>query len=114
MWPFGDCGDLGRKPQWDHDQRFAAIGADDQQIVAVEPFVQSAESATPAFDLDAAIDAQERHAEITTETSTRRPTQGHAFCCEATLLQIAHEQALPAISLLPGGAAATLLGGMAH
>ena len=57
---FGDCGDLGRQPQGDHDQRLSAIGPDDQEIVGLKPVAQATESDASAFDLDAAIDAEQR------------------------------------------------------
>jgi hypothetical protein len=96
--PFGFGRDLSGKPQRDHDQRFAAISADNQQIVAVEPFVQSAKSAAAAFDFDAAINAEQRHAEIAAETSARRPGERDALSGKPALLQEANKRAFAAIS----------------
>jgi hypothetical protein len=58
---FGDSGDLGGQPHRQDHQRLTAIGADDQEIVALRPIIESAKSAAAAFDLDAAIDAEQRH-----------------------------------------------------
>jgi hypothetical protein len=107
----GLCGHFGSEPQRDDDERLLPISADDQEIVAVEPIIEPAKSAAATFDFHPAITSEQRHGEITAETTAGRPGKRNTFGGKTTILKEANQRPLAAISLLPGGATATLLRG---
>jgi hypothetical protein len=109
---FSDCGDLGRELHLQNDEWFAAVGTHDQEIVAFEPIVESAESDAAALDLAGKIGAEQRNGDIAAEATADGPGKRDAFGGKPTLLQIANKRALCPISLLPRRAAATLLRGI--
>ena len=98
--------DLGGKLQGDHDQWFASIGAHDQQVSAIEPLVEFAESVAPALHLDPAIHAEHRHGHIATEPPAGSAAEWDAFGSQTVLLQQANDGTLGPIALLTRSAAA--------
>src|SRR5262245_14506811 len=100
--PFGRGRDLDGQAERHDDQRLAAIGANDQQVASVKPAVQLAEAAAPAFDLDDAIGAEQRHRDIADEASTDGAGKRDALRREAGGLQEAHQTAF-----VPGAFVAT-------
>jgi hypothetical protein len=63
-------------------------------------FIKFTESVAPALHFDATIDAQDRHRDIATETSTGGTAQRYAFGGESVLLHQAQDRALGAVALV--------------
>jgi hypothetical protein len=97
---FGNRGDLGGKPQRQDDQGFAPVAADDQQVGAIEPVIEPAETIASDLDLDAAIDAEQRHADVTAEAAPDGAGKRDTFGGKPALLQIANQGPLGAIAFL--------------
>jgi hypothetical protein len=62
------------------------IGTDAQQIGAIEPPVQLAESVAATFHVDATIGAEKRNRKITAEASMRGAAKRHPFGTNAGVL----------------------------
>src|SRR6516162_9623425 len=102
----GHSRDRGGELQGQHHEWLAPIGAHDQKVGAGEPLVKLAKSIAATLDLDAAIDAEQRHGNVATEAAARGATQRHALGGEACVLKRANKRALEAIALLARGATA--------
>jgi hypothetical protein len=97
---FRDCGHFGSELQGNDDQWFAPIAANDQEVVAFKPIIEPAETIASDLDFDAAVDAEQRHRDVTAEASAHRPTKRNAFGRKAAVLQIANDAALCAVPFL--------------
>jgi hypothetical protein len=60
----GCLGNLDGKPQRHHAERLVAITLHDQEVGAVEPFVEFAKTIGATLDLDVAINARQRHGQV--------------------------------------------------
>jgi hypothetical protein len=83
----GCSGDLDGEFQGNDDERLASIGANDQQVGAVEPFVELAKSIAAALHFDTAIRTEYRHRHVATEATARGARERNALGSEATPLQ---------------------------
>src|SRR5262249_15541703 len=93
-------GDLGREPQPHDGQGLTAIRVHDQQVGAIKPFVEFAESVAATFDFETQVAAEQRNGNVATKTTARGATQGHTLGGKAAFLQQAHDSALSPIALL--------------
>jgi hypothetical protein len=60
----GGAGDLGGQGQRQDNERFCSISTHDQQISGFEPGIELAKAASPGFDLNPSIGAEQWKAEI--------------------------------------------------
>jgi hypothetical protein len=92
--------DLDSEFERDHNEQLAAIGAHDQEVGIVEPFVDFAEAVAPTLHLDAAINTEQGHGYIAAKASTGGTTKRNAFGGEAAFLQEPHDGTFDAVSLI--------------
>jgi hypothetical protein len=92
--------DRDRKAQRQDDKRLGTIGTYDQEIRPIEPAIEFTEAVGACLHFDTAIDAQERHRHITTETPLSGATERYTFGGKAGGLEQANEFALNACAFV--------------
>jgi hypothetical protein len=96
----GNVGDFDSKTQRQHDKRLGAIGAHNQKVGAIHPFVELAESIAAHLDFHPAIDTEQRNRYVTAETTTRGSAERDTLAGESVFLEDTNQRAFRAVTLL--------------